>query len=212
MFKVKVCGMREAGNIEALSRLPIDYMGFIFYSRSPRYCGDADAKAILEALNGSDIQRVGVFVNSNTDYILQWIQRFALHCIQLHGTESVAFIRNLHSLLPKGTKMFKALSIATEEDIEKYKEYEEYVDMFLFDTKCKDFGGSGRQFNWQLLSHYEGKKPFLLSGGIGPGDAEHVLQFTHPRCIGVDLNSKFELKPGIKDIEKLKAFIRSLRS
>jgi phosphoribosylanthranilate isomerase len=106
--------------------------------------------------------------------------------------------------------MMKAISVSCKEDIEAWRDYADCVDYLLFDTKCPTAGGSGQQFDWQLLDAYDGDIPFLLSGGIGPGDAPRVKAFSHPRCIGIDLNSRFELQPGLKDVDALRSFINSL--
>jgi phosphoribosylanthranilate isomerase len=108
-------------------------------------------------------------------------------------------------------KIIKAISVSTAGDIQKYKEYVGAVDYFLFDTKCKTVGGSGQQFDWQVLDEYDGDVPFLLSGGIGPEDASRILSFHHPRCVGIDLNSRFEIEPGLKDVEKLKEFLLKVK-
>lgn len=110
-----------------------------------------------------------------------------------------------------GIKIIKAISVSDASDIQKYKEYVGAVDLFLFDTKCKTVGGSGQQFDWQVLEQYDGEVPFLLSGGIGPDDASRLHAFHHPKCIGIDLNSRFEIEPGVKDVEKLKGFLNEIQ-
>ena len=110
-----------------------------------------------------------------------------------------------------GIKIIKAISVSDASDIQKYKEYVGAVDLFLFDTKCKTVGGSGQQFDWQVLEQYDGEIPFLLSGGIGPDDVSRLHAFHHPKCIGIDLNSRFEIEPGVKDVEKLKGFLNEIQ-
>ena len=151
-------------------------------------------------------KRVGVFVDEDIETVRQTAHDYALNIIQLHGQESPEYAAQLREW-----EVVKAISVSSREDIMTYQRYEGLVDYFLFDTKCKTVGGSGQQFDWQVLDAYDGQTPFLLSGGIGPDDAERVSTFRHPQCIGIDLNSRFETVPGLKDIHKLKEFIKKLR-
>jgi len=159
--------------------------------------------------------RVGVFVDDMPQNIVTRVYNYDLDYIQLHGKEPRETCENLRSTLDpdikKGIKIIKAISVSTADDIKKYKEYVGAVDLFLFDTKCKTVGGSGEQFDWQVLEQYDGDVPFLLSGGIGPEDAGRVKAFHHPKCIGIDLNSKFEIEPALKDVEKLKGFLLKVK-
>lgn len=206
---IKVCGMRDKVNIRKVAELGIDWMGFIFYPKSPRYVGNADVGEKAEG-----IKRVGVFVDAAVDEIIKRIRQYSLDIIQLHGSETAAYIEGLRDTLNsdglENIKLMKALSIASADDVGRYKEYEGHADYFLFDTKTPLKGGSGRKFDWSVLDNYDGITPFLLSGGIGPDDAERVRAFRHPRCIGIDLNSKFETAPAVKDVGKLRAFIDTL--
>lgn len=135
--------------------------------------------------------------------------------MQLHGEESPVMIQNLKATvvpdIRKELKVIKAISIANKDDLQKCQQYEGLVDMFLFDTKCASVGGSGKKFDWQMLQAYKGNTPFLLSGGISPDDAESIKEFHHPMFAGVDLNSKFEIEPGFKDVEKVKTFISEMQ-
>lgn len=204
---VKVCGMREPENIEKVAQLGVDMMGFIFYPKSPRFASQSVARTAADKY----VCRVGVFVNESAGLISDKILQFDLNAVQLHGNES----RELCELLHKQNgllKVIKAISVSAAGDIQKYKEYVGAVDYFLFDTKCKTVGGSGQQFDWQVLENYDGDVPFILSGGIGPEDVERVRNFHHPKCIGIDLNSKFELKPGLKDVEKLNIFLENIEN
>ena len=204
---VKVCGMCEPENIEKVAQLGVDMMGFIFYPKSPRFASQSVDRTAAD----KNVCRVGVFVNESAGLISDKIHLFDLNAVQLHGNES----RELCELLHKQNgllKVIKAISVSTAGDIQKYKEYVGAVDYFLFDTKCKTVGGSGQQFDWQVLENYDGDVPFILSGGIGPEDVERVRNFHHPKCIGIDLNSKFELKPGLKDVEKLNAFLENIEN
>ena len=207
---IKVCGMREADNIRDIEALGVDWMGLIFWPRSSRYVSE------LPDYLPRIAKRVGVFVDESPETILHLCHRYALDCLQLHGHESQVYINQLHqqianqgdAILPP--QIIKACSIATANDLEQTKDYEGLVDYFLFDTKGPSVGGNGVQFNWDVLKDYHGQTPFLLSGGIGPDDAERIQAFHHPQCIGIDLNSRFELSPGLKDINKLKQFIQVL--
>lgn len=198
--------MRDADNIHAVAQLGVDLMGFIFYPKSPRYVERIPARTEAD----KNIRRVGVFVNADEEYIMQRVKAFDLDVIQLHGAESREYCLQIKRALEKAGKhidLIKAISIKDVSDVQRYKDYVGVVDYLLFDTKCKTMGGSGIQFDWSVLDTYDGDIPFLLSGGIGPDDVERVRNFHHPKCIGIDLNSKFEIEPALKDVEKLKAFI-----
>lgn len=197
---IKVCGMRDADNIRALEALGIDWMGLIFWPRSSR------CVARRPDYLPRNIQRVGVFVDATPEEVRQHVSDYQLDLVQLHGHESPDFVRSL-----KPHKVIKAFNIASPDDLLQTKPYEGVADYFLFDTKGPSAGGNGEKFDWAVLSAYDGATPFLLSGGIGPGDAEAVAAFSHPKCIGIDLNSRFETAPALKDITKLKEFITQLR-
>ena len=203
---VKVCGMREPENIEKVAQLGVDMMGFIFYPKSPRFASQSVDRTAAD----KNVCRVGVFVNESAGLISDKIHLFDLNAVQLHGNES----RELCELLHKQNgllKVIKAISVSAAGDIQKYKEYVGAVDYFLFDTKCKTVGGSGQQFDWQVLDEYDGDVPFLLSGGIGPEDAFRIRTFHHSQCVGIDLNSRFEIEPGVKDVEKLNKFLNEIK-
>lgn len=223
-MKIKVCGMRNAENIKEVSALGVDFIGLIFWKQSKRYVSSesshagiipdrADSK--LAAL-GSHPALVGVFVDEMMQNVVTAAYNYKLDYIQLHGDEATTYIDNLRRTLDpdirKGIKIIKALGISSEADLLKAQQYEGHVDMLLFDTKCDGKGGSGEKFNWDVLQAYNGELPFLLSGGIGPDDAERVKNFSHPKCVGIDLNSMFETAPALKDIEKLKSFITAIKS
>ena len=202
---IKVCGMRDAENIHEVEVLGIDMMGFIFWPKSKRYVS-AKPKYMP-----TSCKRVGVFVDEDVKTIRQIADDFALDIIQLHGSETPDFVRRLRSVCGGIVATIKAFNIATAEDLEQTKHYEGVVDYFLFDTKAHLPGGSGQQFDWSILGAYNGETPFLLSGGIGPDDAEAVRTFHHPRCIGIDLNSRFEKEPGLKNTDLLGKFIKKIR-
>ena len=192
--------MREAENIREVEALGIDLMGFIFWPKSKRYVSEKPAYMPQKC------KRVGVFVDENIDQVKRIAEDFALDFIQLHGSESPAYIFQLG-----GLHVIKAFNIATAEDLELTKPYDGLVDYFLFDTKATLPGGSGQQFDWNVLEAYNGETPFLLSGGIGPDDAERVKSYYHPKCAGIDLNSRFEIAPGLKDVNTMRSFIREIR-
>lgn len=196
---VKVCGMHDAGNIRMAEKSGVDLMGFIFYPNSPRF-----VKEIPEYL--PDCRRVGVFVNESIPRIMEIARRMDLWAVQLHGDESPEVCR---ALKREGLRVIKAIGIG-EGIPGNLCDYEEWCDMFLFDTACKEYGGSGRRFDWDILKDYHGSTPFLLSGGIAPDSVQKLKNFSHPRCIGIDVNSAFEISPGIKDIQKLRKFIEEL--
>ena len=158
---------------------------------------------------------VGVFVNDMPQNIVTAVYNYHLSYVQLHGDESPVMIDNLRrTLVPDivpEIKIIKAISVSSAEDLQRCEQYEGHVDLFLFDTKCKGYGGSGQKYDWSVLEAYTGQTPFLLSGGIGPEDADRLRDFHHPQCVGIDLNSKFETAPGMKDVEMLKKFIKSLQ-
>ena len=196
---IKVCGMRDAENIREVEALGIDLMGFIFWPKSSRYVSERPSYLPKKC------KRVGVFVNEDIEQVKHIAADYALDYIQLHGSESPGYVQQLHDW-----QVIKAISVSSRDDIATFTDYEGLVDYFLFDTKCTCMGGSGQQFDWSVLDSYDGNTPFLLSGGIGPDDAERVKAFHHGKCIGIDLNSKFELSPALKDINKLQEFIKEL--
>ena len=221
---IKVCGMRDAQNIREVSQLGVDMIGMIFYPKSPRYVEMQSSHAgiipdyVKEDINIKSAKspaRVGVFVDDMVQNIVTRVVNYHLDYVQLHGNEPREMCENLRLTLDPdirpGIKIIKAISVSDASDIQKYKEYVGAVDLFLFDTKCKTVGGSGQQFDWQVLEQYDGEVPFLLSGGIGPENASRLHAFHHPKCIGIDLNSRFEIKPGVKDVEKLKGFLNEIQ-
>ena len=203
--------MREAENIREVEALGIDLMGFIFWPKSSRYVNERPAYLPTQC------KRVGVFVNEDAETIKKIAEDYALDYIQLHGSESPEQISHL-SPLTSHLSIIKAFNIATTEDLEATKPYEGIVDYFLFDTKGKSVGGNGEKFDWSVLSDYVGETPFLLSGGIGPDDTErvkffltsHLSPLTSKKCIGIDLNSRFETAPAIKDVAVLSRFLSQL--
>lgn len=201
---IKVCGMRESQNISDVIAAGANCIGMIFYPKSPRM-----VSAVPEIAD--NIKRVGVFVNVAPAEIINKIVSYRLDMVQLHGSEAPETVRALRSAA-LGVKLIKAISVGDAEDIAKYRQYEDCADLLLFDTKCAGMGGSGRHFDWSVLSRYCGTTPFLLSGGIGPGDAGRIAAFSHPMLAGIDLNSRFETAPAVKDAALLRKFINEVRN
>ena len=202
---IKVCGMRDSRNIKDVEALHPDMMGFMFWPGSKRY-----VSAKPDYL--PDLCRVGVFVNPEPEYVKEKAQKYCLDRIQLHGTETPKFCSTVR--LITGLPIIKAIQVASAADFEQCVQYEheDAVDMFLFDTKCSGWGGSGQEFDWNLLNYYQGSKPFMLAGGIGPGMEERILEIRHPQFCGIDLNSRFEVEPALKEISKLSLFINNIRN
>ena len=202
---VKVCGMREAENIRAVEALGVDWMGFIFWEHSSRCVSQRPTYLPEKA------KRVGVFVDESLDVVCQHVEAFGLDVVQLHGSESPTYLRDLRSSCDARLLIVKAFSIATRDDLLQTSLYEGLADYFLFDTKAQLVGGNGRKFDWSVLAHYDGSTPFLLSGGIGPDDASRLSAFSHPRLAGIDLNSRFEISPALKNVELLKQFLYDIQ-
>ena len=198
---IKVCGMREAENIRAVEALGVDWLGFIFWPGSSRYVSE------LPAYLPERAKRVGVFVDAEPADVLTHVADYRLDFVQLHGHESADYVRRLRQAGGASLRVVKAISVSSRDEVATYRSYKDVADYFLFDTKAKVPGGSGMQFDWSVLEAYDGNVPFLLSGGIGPGDAERLKTFRHPLLAGIDLNSRFELRPGFKDTNKLKSFL-----
>ncbi|MGV3639645.1 MAG: phosphoribosylanthranilate isomerase [Adhaeribacter sp.] len=202
----KVCGMRERDNILAMLELKPDYLGFIFYPPSSRFVGQELDVALLRLLP-AQTRKVGVFVNADADQIKAEVEKYELQAVQLHGEESPALCRQLRD---QGLIVFKAFAVDDDFDFNALKPYEGTCDYFLFDTKGPQYGGNGRAFNWEVLSRYAGDTPFFLSGGIGPEHAEQVKQLNLPALRGLDLNSRFETAPALKDVSQVAGFFKRL--
>jgi phosphoribosylanthranilate isomerase len=205
-MKVKVCGLKYADNIKDVIKLKADYIGFIFHKGSPRFINENLSFDNVRQFPAS-VQKVGVFVNESSYHIMDKVAHYDLDFIQLHGAESSSQCAELKPFV----KVIKAFGINGDFDFEELKDYESEVSFFLFDNWSAHNGGSGKRFNWDLLKNYRFKIPFLLSGGIGLEHLEEIKNIKHPKLEGVDLNSKFEIKPGLKDIVKLNEFIKTIK-
>lgn len=215
-MKIKVCGMKFPDNINELKKLPIDYMGLILYPKSVRYFFGEDKELSVEAKKEAlfeippHIKKVGVFVNDDPMHISFCIKHMKLDAIQLHGSESELDCDLMRDLHPN-TELIKAFNVSVASDFDQAKDYEGLVDFFLFDTKTPQHGGSGQKFDWSILDAYKGNTPFFLSGGISSDDVEAIKRIKHPLFYGIDLNSKFETAPGLKNIQLLQQFIKALK-
>ena len=207
-MRIKVCGMRDPENIQSLiQEVNPDWMGLIFYSKSSRYVSGDTAGSIQKI----DVPKVGVFVNEPIEFVLNKIDEFNLSAVQLHGEESPEYVRELK--LKTGKKLWKVISVGETIDWETLRDYVELIEFFLFDTATTQYGGSGKRFNWQVLEKYPFEKRFILSGGLDEESASEILALAGkmPQLAGVDLNSKFEDAPGLKNIDKLKSFSNKIR-
>lgn len=205
-IKLKVCGMRDADNIRQLAALNPDYIGFIFYAESKRYAEFLDSTVLAEL--PSSIKKTGVFVNATSQDILEKVQKYQLDAIQLHGQESPKFCLEFKN---SGIEVIKAFGVDEAFDFNISNAYQSAVDYFLFDTKTPLHGGSGHLFNWDLLKAYMLATPYFLSGGISAEQVSDLLKLTDERLYALDLNSRFEVAPGVKDIEKLTLFFNEIR-
>nr|WP_067059385.1 phosphoribosylanthranilate isomerase [Mucilaginibacter sp. L294] len=196
-MKIKVCGLRDPNNIKAVEALAPDYMGFICYDGSPRFIGAMEDDELVNI--STNITKVGVFVNEDADSISKLIYKYKFDAIQLHGNESPAFC----DMFKHEVQVIKAFGVDENFDFAILDAYKNNVNYFLFDTKTPVHGGSGQTFDWGILDKYKLKVPFFLSGGLSLDNLEEVKKIKHPAFYGVDLNSKFELSPGLKDIDKL---------
>jgi phosphoribosylanthranilate isomerase len=205
---IKICGMREPANVIEVVNLNPDYIGFIFYQDSPRYAAKILDPEIFTRLPGG-IRKVGVFVNSDIDVINSAIRKYSLDLVQLHGSESPDTCRRLSEA---GISVIKSFNIKENTEFNLCAEYINCTNFFLFDASTSKYGGSGYKFDWKILDKYELNHPFFLSGGISPEDAYYILEISNVAFYGIDLNSRFELNPGLKDTKILKKFMHNIRN
>ena len=202
-MKLKVCGMKLENNISEISKLNPDFMGFIFWPKSKRFFNEKSIRI------SNKINKVGVFVNQDYDFIIDKINNFKLDFIQLHGEEDYQFCKKIKTRC----KVIKVFNIGSDFDFEILSSFESVCDYFLFDTKGDSYGGNGIKFDWKLLKKYPSKKPFLLSGGIDITDFTEILKIKELNIplIGIDINSKFEFEPGLKNIKKIKELLKKMK-
>jgi phosphoribosylanthranilate isomerase len=205
-LKIKVCGLKNPANIAAVAALSPDYMGFIFYDKTPRFVRDLSLQT-LKAIP-SNIIKTAVFVNEDAASINALVDTFGFNAIQLHGNESPEFCAQFKGKVT----VLKAFGIGEDFDFESLNAYANVVDFFLFDAKTDIYGGSGKTFDWAILDKYKLEVPFFLSGGISLDNLAEIKDITHPRFYGLDLNSRFETSPGEKDIKKLEKALATVKT
>lgn len=198
--------MKYEENIQGIGDLNPDYMGFIFYPLSKRQVSIAELQKAFDLLD-HPIKKVAVFVNEPIENIIKIVQEFPFDLLQLHGKETVEEVMKLKEA---GFLIMKAFSIQDDFNWKEPEKYEGLCEFFLFDTSTPKYGGSGQKFDWKLLQNYQGKTPFFLSGGISVSDTEEILKLHHPLFYGIDINSRFEIEPGLKDIHLVQKFIKEL--
>lgn len=202
---IKVCGIKFEANIRAISKLSIDMIGLNFYSPSVRYVDESVIPEWYDMLD-DEVSRVGVFVDMDADDIFDYVDEYRLDYVQLHGNESLETVQSIAAQVP----VIKVFRVGEDFDMNAVQEYA-FVDYILFDKDSKGFGGSGHKFDWSILDAYNLEVPFLLSGGIAPDDVVAIKSFAHPKFVGIDINSKFESEPGIKDMALVESFVGALR-
>ncbi|HPT21428.1 MAG TPA: phosphoribosylanthranilate isomerase [Bacteroidales bacterium] len=207
MLKIKVCGMTDPLNTRDIVKVSPDFIGFIFYPGSVRYVGKKPDESLFKAIP-QGILKTGVFVNEDIPVIIDLKKRYELDMIQLHGNEPAEYCNSLHNA---GLTVIKAFGINDSFDFAALENYTDACNYFLFDTKTDSRGGSGLKFNWKKIGEYKLEKPFFLSGGIGPDDISSLKQLNHKSFFAVDINSRFEVRPGIKDRSKIEKFINAIK-
>lgn len=205
-MRLKVCGMRDPENIRQLLQLKPDYLGFIFYEKSPRHVGDQLDVTLLKSFP-STTEKVGVFVNAPIDYLKEQVQKYGLDLVQLHGDESVDYVAELYAV---GIRVMKVFSVGESFDFKVLGQYNPFVEFFLFDTKGKERGGTGKTFNWSILKEYDLNVPFFLSGGIDTDNIDKLRELSGLPIHALDVNSRFELEPGLKDVSKVEQLSKTL--
>jgi len=207
-MRIKVCGMTSTEQVLQLDEMGVEFAGFIFYPKSPRYVYKFMPKSEVKKIKGKGINKVGVFVNAPVEEVLQTVDDCGLHLVQLHGDETPKYCEKIANYVG----VVKAFRLREEDNVLwKVKDYMDIADMFLFDTEGAGYGGTGKQFDWNILRGLQIGKPFFLSGGIGPEDAQKLAHFAKEPVakdlFSIDVNSKFEITSGIKDMETLTRFI-----
>ena len=211
-MRIKVCGMTDMDQVRQLDEIGVEFCGFIFYPKSPRYVFKHVPASEIKKIKGN-INKVGVFVNAYEEDILKTVDDCGLYLVQLHGDETPRECEKISSYVTT----VKAFRLSDSDNILwKIKDYQDVVDMFLFDTEGAGYGGTGKKFNWDVLKGLNIKKPFFLSGGIQPEDVEQLKEFKNDAVakdlFSVDINSRFEITKGIKDMEKIKKFVTEIKA
>lgn len=200
--------MRNRVNVDAIASLKPDYMGFIFYAKSPRFIGKEYSAENIHHLS-KEMKKTGVFVNASEQEISKAVTRYELDAVQLHGSESVELCLMIKQM---GVEVIKAFQIDEDFDFFDLKPYSDVCDYYLFDTKTKNFGGSGHKFNWSVLNQYDNNKPIFLSGGITNNDIDDIMKWQHLNIYAVDINSRFEIEPALKNVDLVAEFIQKIKN
>lgn len=211
-MRIKVCGMTNAEQVHQLDEMGVEFSGFIFYPKSPRYVFRHMPRPEIKKIKGRQINKVGVFVNAPVEEVLQTVDDCGLYLVQLHGDETPKYCEKIADYVG----VIKAFRLREDDNVLwKIKDYQDVADMFLFDTEGVGYGGTGKKFNWDVLKGLHINKPFFLSGGIQPEDAALLQSFAAEPVakdlFSIDVNSKFETSPGIKDMDKLKNFVAAIK-
>lgn len=206
-MKIKICGLKHKTNLFDVVEAGVDYVGMIFYEKSPRY--------VLDSLYPEDVwflpdevEKIGVFVNASFDEIKKYAKLYQLNLIQLHGNETPEVCKQLQNL---GYGVIKAFGVDESFDFNRLKPYHTSVDFFLFDTKTSDYGGSGITFDWNILTNYTLDIPVFIGGGVSLENLNELLNFNFPFLYSVDMNSKLEIEPGLKDILKVQKAVELVK-
>jgi phosphoribosylanthranilate isomerase len=210
-MRSKVCGMTSADQVMQLDEMGVEFAGFIFYPKSPRYVFRHMPRPEIKKIRGKGINKVGVFVNAEAEELLQIVDDCGLYLVQLHGDETPRYCERISNYVT----VIKAFRLREDDNVLwKIKDYQDIVDMFLFDTAGTAYGGTGQKFNWDILKGLNIQKPFFLSGGIGPDDVDALGEFMQDPVakdlFSVDVNSRFEVSPGVKDMQRVKAFVEAI--
>lgn len=211
-MRIKVCGMTNTEQVMQLDDLGVEFAGFIFYPKSPRYVFRHMPRPEIKKIKGQHINKVGVFVNAPVDELLQTVDDCGLHLVQLHGDETPKYCEKVADYVG----VIKAFRLREDDQVLwKVKDYQDIADMFLFDTDGTGYGGTGKKFNWSMLQGLNINKPFFLSGGIGPDDEEAIASFSKDTVakdlFSLDVNSKFETIPGLKDMQAVAKFVNAVK-
>jgi len=207
MIKVKVCGLNNPENARKIAVLDIDYAGFIFYPASERYVGNKPDPDLFSSVPRR-IKKTGVFVDEAKEKVMKISGMYSLDVVQLHGNESIEYCREMKN---NGLTVIKVFHIKNEIDQDSVNSWSDVCDYFLFDTATDSLGGSGKKFNWDFFKEQKFKRPFFLGGGIGPEDFNDLKKIQNEMFYAADINSRFEISPGIKDYEKIKSFVEYLK-
>jgi phosphoribosylanthranilate isomerase len=211
-MRIKVCGMTRPEQVMQLDEMGVEFAGFIFYPKSPRYVFSHMSKEQLKKLKGQDINKVGVFVNTPAEEVLQLVDECGLYLVQLHGDESPRYCEKISNYVT----VVKAFRMREGENILwRAKDYQDVCDMFLFDTEGAGYGGTGKKFNWNILKGENVRKSFFLSGGIQPEDVALLKEFETESVakdlFAIDINSKFEIAAGLKNMDAIRTFVNNIK-